>query len=194
MSPHRSKQSSRRETSLRRRADRREQRDSFMIFCEGKTEVRYFKGLKRGDGPEIHPVDTKYTNADSIIKEAATASGSGYTEVWAVFDTECTDVSEHCHRARGRNIRVGVSYPCFELWLLLHHEDRHAPFQSADQAEAALKKAVPRWRKGDGTHFADFTDGVADACTRARRLEPTGEDHGRNPSTNLWRLVEQLRH
>jgi hypothetical protein len=28
--------------------------------------------------------------------------------------------------------------------------------------------------------------------TRAKRLEPTGEDFKINPSTNMWRLVEAM--
>jgi hypothetical protein len=41
--------------------------------------------------------------------------------------------------------------------------------------------------------FADFASGVDAAVKRARDLEPTGGDHRRNPSTNMWRLAEQIR-
>ncbi len=40
--------------------------------------------------------------------------------------------------------------------------------------------------------FADFEAGVTDALRCAERLDPTGCDHGRDPSTGVWRLVRRI--
>jgi hypothetical protein len=42
-------------------------------------------------------------------------------------------------------------------------------------------------------NFADFAPGVDDAIKRARDLDPSGAEHRRNPSTNVWQLVERIR-
>jgi predicted ATPase len=42
------------------------------------------------------------------------------------------------------------------------------------------------------THGA-HAPGLDEALVRAERLEPTGRDHTRNPSTSVWRLIRGIR-
>lgn len=114
-------------------------------------------------------------------------------EVWCVLDTELDrKLTLAMLEKAGEDIQLALSTPCFDYWLLLHHKDHRAPFQSAKEVEKALKCVVPGWSKG-GTRFADFKDGVADACRRAKAIDSVGKDPLVNPSTSVWRLVEAIR-
>lgn len=85
-------------------------------------------------------------------------------------------------------IKVAVSNPCFELWLLLHHEDCSAHCADCDAVQVRLRKRVPAYDK-TRLRFRDFAGGLDQAIALARKLDPTGTDHIRNPSTGVWRLV-----
>jgi hypothetical protein len=56
---------------------------------------------------------------------------------------------------------------------------------------AKLRKHVPDYDKSH-LDFGDFYAGIADAVTRAKKLDPTSEQYGKNPSTSVWRLVETI--
>ncbi len=116
-----------------------------------------------------------------------------YDAVWCVVDTELDRslTREMVRDAENSGVRLGLSSPCFELWLLLHHVDHAKPFQSAESAKRLLKEVVPSWDEGT-TKFADFADGIEAACRRARKLHADDDDPLKNPSTSVWRLVESL--
>lgn len=169
-----------------------------LILGEGETEHEYFVGLRdhfkrsgrgappsSGRGPEPVKVEiTARTAASLIVREALDRRSEGYSEIWAVFDTEGEDVSHfrrqvrdaRCSRADA-TVRTAVSHPTFEVWLLLHHLSRgelngcHLP----KDTERLLKKTVPGWAKGrvrrgkSGTDFADFQGGLGKAREQAAR-------------------------
>jgi hypothetical protein len=180
------------ETNLIRRGSRPE-RSSLLILCEGKTEKNYFTGMRTRRGPQI---DVDHPGCDhlGVAKLAIKRRSDDYDAVWCVLDTELdrelTATLEQVAREGG--VRLAMSTPCFEVWLILHLKDWTAPFQSAEEAKKALVRLLPTWTEAS-TRFSDFGDGVADACERARRLDPTSEDHMKNPSTSVWKLVERLR-
>lgn len=190
---HRSLNGPSRETDLRRRAGFREERPAIRLVVEGRTEKLYFESIPvpRGQAERIKAQELG-RDALQIVRRAKDLACDEY-DVWCVVDVDGKDLSEPLLEARRSGITVAVSNPCFEVWLLLHHEDRTAPFQSAGEVERALKKALPGWSKSK-TRFADFAAGVAEACSRARRLDPTGERHDLNPSTSVWRVVERIKH
>lgn len=85
-----------------------------------------------------------------------------------------------------------MSNPCFELWLLLHLQDCAAHLKDCVDAHRRLEKCLPGYDK-TCLAFADFAGGVDDEVERAKRLEPTGRSADRNPSTSVWRLVDEMR-
>ncbi|GAA0378218.1 hypothetical protein Acor_44280 [Acrocarpospora corrugata] len=180
----------------RRSSGTRVERKRFLILCEGETEERYFLGMRTRGGPVLDVVNPKIDHL-GVIEEAQrrrrTDDYDDSDEVWCVLDTELEPkLTERMLAKAGINVRLALSTPCFDFWLLLHHKDHRAPFQAAGEVEKALKRVVPGWSKG-GTRIADFVDGIDDACRRARAIEPEGKDHMRNPSTSVWKLVEFVR-
>lgn len=63
----------------------------------------------------------------------------------------------------------GVSNPCFELWLLYHHEDRQWPIMDAAEAIEALRRYVPHYAK-NALRMEDYVE----TPRRGRRPCPRG--------------------
>ncbi len=182
------------ETDLRRRVGgAREERASYLILCEGRTESDYFSGMRTRRGPQLD-VDEPGGDHLSIVRAAARRVSDEYDAVWCVLDTELDPelTGAIVEEAKSSDIKVALSTPCFELWLMLHWSHCSSPFQSAESAKRALKEMLPGWREGR-TSFRDFADGLDDACSRAKALEPTGTDYLKNPSTAVWKLIEEIR-
>lgn len=180
----------------RRNSGTRLERKRFLILCEGETEYSYFVGMRERGGPVLDVVNPKVDHL-SVIEEAKRRQFlddyDDDDQIWCVLDTELDPSLAEAMLARaGSKIQLALSTPCFDLWLLLHHKDHRAPFQTAKQVEKAVKSAVQGWSKGS-TQFRDFQDGVEEACRRAKAIDPDGKDHMRNPSSSVWKLVESIR-
>ncbi|GAA0583268.1 RloB family protein [Actinomadura livida] len=192
-SPKRSKQKVGRETSLARRpGGSREERISFLLLCEGKTEKNYFTGMRARRGVQL-AVDAPKRDHLSIVREAGGRRSDEYDEIWCVLDTELDErlVRDLVQEARRSEVKLALTSPSFEFWLILHTREHNRPFQSARAAEKELKAIRPNWSKA-ATKFEDFEDGLDDACDRARKLH-NGEGLPPNPSSAVWRLVEAIR-
>ena len=121
-----------------------------------------------------------------------------FDEIWCIFDVdERPNIQETIDRARCHGIRVAVSNPCFELWLVLHREDQpvkvhHRTIQRrADKLGLVEDKSIP------GPTMAYLASKYGAARDRARILDRRHEDRGcpdhSNPSTNVWCLIDRLR-
>ena len=157
----------RRSTLGRREPIRPPRRAVLIVIGADRTETAYLKGLR------IHPrrgavrmkIVEKPAAPDQLVEYTRTAFTLGdFDEVWCVTD------------------------PCFELWLLLHHEDCAAPRADCREVHTRLRKHLPRYDK-TRLRFGDFAAGLDQASRRAEKL---GADHTRNPSTGVWRLVDAV--
>jgi hypothetical protein len=108
------------------------------------------------------------------------------------FERDGGRISAAVRLADRAGIRLAVSNPCFEYWLLLHHADCAAPNLSCGPVVDRLRQHVPAYDK-TVLGFADFADGVLAAIDRARRRDPSGTDHRLNPSTGVWTLATRMR-
>ncbi|MFI0411541.1 RloB family protein [Actinomadura sp. 3N508] len=163
-------------------------------MCEGKTEKLYFGGMRQCVR-RVSQLTVKEPGEDhlSLVRRAAEIRTAEYDEVWCVLDTELNDelVAKLRTEAERLDVNLALSAPSFEFWLILHLRDCSRPFQSAREAEKQLRAILPSWSK-TATRFDDFESGVADACKRARRLHD-GDGWPPNPSSGVWRLVENIR-
>ena len=184
--------------------ERRTRRESFrqpkraiLLYCGAeRTEPDYFEGFKvllEGASVTIK-VRAAGTDPVRLIRYAADyrdRKPGVFDEVWCVFDVDRFNVAKAVSTAQALDIKVAVSNPCFELWLLLHHADCRAHCGDYEAVALRLKKHVPSYDK-TGLEFAAFAGGVHEAVRRAEALDPSGADHLRNPSTSVWVLVKQL--
>jgi hypothetical protein len=136
---------------------------------------------------------------DQLVEHARNRCRSGeFDEVWCVTDVDHYEregskvTAALALAAAGEpKINVAVSNPCFEFWLLLHHEDCSAHCADCGAVLRRLRNWVPAYDKARLV-FRDYAGGVQRAVAQARALDPTGADHVRNPSTGVWRLVTAL--
>lgn len=182
------------------------------VFTEGsKTEPLYLKAL--AERLNLTGVRFRVTPAPSpdplrllslAVKEAV---GMAPASCWLVLDVESgADPVRRRHLAsalsgaRDAGIRVALSNPSFEFWLLLHERDSRQPFSSPRHALQVLSRFCPgftkaspplqRWTGSDAWRAASRRaiagrnrhgiDAAADSVIRA------------NPSTNVDRLIAAM--
>jgi hypothetical protein len=187
-------------TPLRRRV---------LVFTEClKTEPSYLLAWARHlrarlalDISDLHGTPaTIVTHAikarDSMERRARRDVGDRYDAIWCVFDVdEHPDVDDAIRRADDHEIGVAVSNPCIELWFLLHWAEQSAYLHRGD-AQAAVRPHVGASKT--------ITEPVAlqlialhdDAAARAKQLAErhrlNGSTPGSNPSSTVWRLIDDL--
>ena len=164
-----------------------------LIVCGGtRTERQYFEGLMKARRNPMVEVKllSKGVAPDQLVRHAKRV-GEGYDELWCVVDTDEFDIAKAARMADELGVRLVVSNPCFELWLLLHFADHRGAARSYQELRPMLIKHVPGYDKCR-LEFNQFGAGVEDAAGRAERLDPSGQDHDRNPSTGVWKLVRQV--
>ena len=120
-------------TILGRSVSSLEERESFLIVCEGKeTETLYFKAIKRefrakpiticksSEGPQAIQV------VKTAIKLVEGTSAGTYSQVWCVFDKDNLGEQEFngaISLALSKGFKVAYSNAAFEVWYLLHFID-----------------------------------------------------------------------
>lgn len=172
-------------------------RRTILVYCGAdRTEPDYFDGLRRRFRDSGVTIKVRRQGVDpvTLVRSAAAyleRKPGSFDEVWCVVDVDQYDIAAATAEARRLGIGLAVSNPCFEVWLLLHHVDCHAYCNGPPDVERRLKKHVSAYDKTE-LEFGKFADGVHDAVKRAKSLDPTGKDHTRNPSTNVWQVVEQV--
>ena len=109
-----------------------------MVFCEGRnSEPDYINGLKRlpeiaGNTAlnlELHPEQGVPL---TLVKMAADRlADPEVDECWCIFDVEWPKNHPNLFNparqlAEAKGVRLVISNPCFELWLVLHYSGVHA--------------------------------------------------------------------
>ncbi len=194
---------------LKRRAATRRPRKTLVVFCEGeRTEPEYLDALKRQPSVRnVAAVDLRVETGQSgsaprtlvaMATEARTRAVEEEAEIdefWCVFDVEWPKnhpgLEEAVKQARANGIKLAVSNPCFELWLILHFQD-HAAWLDNNQARRLRRELDGSSDKGlEATKYMPFT---ADAARRAAGLDKRHLQDGtvfphNNPSSGMHRLL-----
>ena len=197
-----------RRDTLRRRRAFRSPRPRFLIVCEGRqTEPEYFREMKHLERSlidlELSSGGMPKTLVERAVEMKKTAAASAkrqkdanleYDHVWCIFDIdEHPFVPEAKQQARDNAIEVAVSNPCFELWALLHFRDQRAHIERGP-LHHECKQYMPGYEKR--LPSLQLHPRCEDALQRARDLDEwqrTRGCDGENPSTGVYRLMEQIR-
>ena len=195
----------------------RPRRRSLLIQCEGqKTEPNYLDGFCKACGIR-HRLVVKVKAGKGqnavVTVEAAIAEGGRrllgenvYDEVWCVLDVEHAaheaTLNEAITRARQENIRLFLSNPSFEVWLIAHFERLTRDFADGGAAETYLTQT--HWRKhfhcdyekGDAQLYDKLADRVNNALDNAQWVLETFHENApcrdSNASTEVYQLVREL--
>jgi len=192
--------------SFSRRQNLREVRESILIITEGKkTEPTYFLGLRAmlkllNVKIEILPGAAM----DKTIVERAIQLKGNYDEVWAVFDRETPVTNknyfEAIELALHNNIKLAVSDPCFEYWLLLHFKSTDGSFANCDNVIRELRRTFPDYEKNTALpdEFLKKAKAIADLAKDLHQrqlsasMQPDKEKFNCPPSTTVYELVYKL--
>lgn len=198
--------------SLKRKVGFRQPRKVVWVFCEGRrTEPAYLQALKREPSIrqvaavdlKVHPHGGRPTPL-ALVKEAVmwrdrVAEEQGEVdEFWCVFDVEAPRAHPKLQQAvalaQQNEIRLAISNPCFELWLILHLRDQTGWMSTADvckkrcELDGAAKKVLDPGR---------YIPVRAKAWARAEALVARHERNATsfpedNPSSGMYLLLATL--
>ncbi|WP_372461869.1 RloB family protein [Antribacter soli] len=188
--------------SIQRPNRPRKERTRILIVAEGPvTERQYLQGLVqhfRRSGISVRGLDVKGLGQDPerIVQRAiddrdrAIGANEAFDEVWAVVDVdEHASLDKAIALARKHKIPMVISNPCFEIWLLWHHEDcrRH-------ETPKSLSRRLENFGIVDKSIPSNFPYGkFGDAIRRAVEAGNPGRTNmGGNPSTSMPDLVATL--
>lgn len=191
-----------RENGITRRVPFRVARQRLLVIG-GLAEVSYLTGLYAFCGnPAVMvrhaPDPIAPAHLIALADEYRARHPDDVDEVWVLLDGEDLDWPTVRAHADEAGVRLGVSNPCFETWLLLHFHDRPLHAANREQTIRVLRQYLPDYdpRRVD---FSDFRDGLADAVDRAKplalRFEAELEGLGApppNPYTGVWALAETI--
>ncbi len=183
-----------------------------MVFCEGeKTEPEYLNALKRQPSVrDVAAVDLRVETGHggsvpltlvslaTAARKKAVDEDAEIDEFWCVFDVEWPvnhpNLSVAAERARKQGIKLAVSNPCFELWLILHFKNcaRWLNNEAACKLRNSLDGSV-----GKGLDAAKYMPLRNTAVARAAALEVRHAKDGTvfpddNPSSGVYRLIESV--
>jgi hypothetical protein len=99
-----------------------------------------------------------------------------------------------------QKIKINLSVPCFEFWILLHFQDTDHPFKNGDAVYSAIKKHVPSYDKKSTDYTFLYEQHLREKTEHAIRCSKKiwNEcqlrcDKHSNPSTQMHELVEFLK-
>ena len=196
-----------RPSALLSRESKREPYDVVLIVCEGKkTEPLYLARLRqlhRLSSANIEIAPSPGRDPMNVVTYARQrAEAEEFDRTFCVFDRDghagydraLRRVSEL--KAAGRNMTAITSWPCFEVWLLLHFVYTSRPFAPVMNTSACervirdLKTYIPHYEKGRAALYDDLLPFQNGAISRAQRLEQENSRTGTaNPSTGMHNLV-----
>ncbi|MGE3284940.1 MAG: RloB family protein [Pseudonocardia sp.] len=148
------------------------------MSCEAKeTEPGYVNGLKAL--PEVHrhaairiEIDPGDGKPLPLVRRAVDRVGDDeIDEIWCLFDVESPqphpNLEQAVRLARRHGIRLAISNPCFELWLILHQEECTA-YRTTAAAERRSRRLDGR--TGKRIDAAIYLPHRHRAAARARTL------------------------
>lgn len=201
---------SRRDASLRRRVGTTPLRRRVLVLTEGlRTEPSYLTAWARylRDRLALEIGDRHGTPATLVqyaidaVEQSRTAVRRGradpYDSIWCMFDIdEHPEVEEAIARAGQHGIEIAVSNPCLELWFLLHWIEQTSHLDRLE-AQSAVRPYLGQGKTIAASVASELIARNDLAADRARKLAMRHDQNGSppraNPSSTVWRLIEDLR-
>jgi len=98
--------------------------------------------------------------------------------------------------AEQAGIRVAISNPCFELWLLLHQDDQRAFIEGKEAQKLANQRNITVGKNLVDSFQNSIPQFYTEAKKRAIALEQQHRANGNsdfhNPSSNVWKLIDSI--
>ncbi|MEV6983706.1 RloB family protein [Sphaerisporangium sp. NPDC051017] len=186
---------------LRRRSDTKKEKPRILIVTEGaNTEPQYFRGLIRdlqASGVEVYRLRVEGIGRDpervvqkAVVISSEAPAGDEYEHVWCVVDVDDHATLEKALlAARRASIKVAISNPCFDVWLLWHFSEHRSHVNQATLKRKLRDFGIHDKNLPDDFPYANHTSAMA-------RAEACGVSDGfeipANPSSSVGRLIRML--
>lgn len=152
------------------------------------------------------PSDTHQSSPEAVIERldayvAANALEPEIDVLWLVIDVDTWPeamLSRVAQRATQKHYRLGISNPCFELWLLLHFDAvdlEPSRWPDPPKRSQEAKRLLSRSRSEHGARDAAFSAALP-AQRRAEQLlqaTPPGQRWPSFPGTHVHMILDDLR-
>jgi hypothetical protein len=181
----------------------------FLIGCDDRyAPVQYFEFLEI---PRVRIVvdptlDTKSAPQHvlrRLIEKRNTMKLDVDDECWLVLDTDHNVQTGHIanfvqtiQEARAQGIQVALSYPCFELWLLMHHatEAEATGLSICGEIQDLIRSKAGSYNKTKLRREHYGNGSAAEAILRAERLDALvrGGDIPESPKTRVYQLLRAI--
>lgn len=176
-----------------------------LIVVEGMSEKIYFERFRTSGSPvtvRIH--ESKDRAAKGMVEKCIrlierSGLDTDTDEVIAVFDADrnsMEDLEEAAKVAYENKIKILLSNPSFEFWLLLHFEDDKYSYIQSELEEKLGKHLGTKYKKSEGIGKHANDENIKMAIARSKELLPDGdpiECKKKRPSTCLHLLAEKLK-
>ena len=184
---------------------RRDDRLILVVSEDTYAPAQYFELVRANRvRVEVAPAGAGQSSPQAVLEGARILRKqkpfSEYDECWLLMDTDHWFSLNHrentmrtISEARAEGFRVALSNPCFELWLLLHHEDISPtqPFEDCKSVEKQLKVLLGGYNKGNVRTRPFAVENALAAISRGKQLTPDTDAFPiANPGTQVWRLTE----
>lgn len=188
-------------------AEKRIQRRVIWVLTEGEQTEPAYLDMWAHHNTDVHlEIRDTGMSPDALVRRAkAHKRGQprkqidrDFDEIWCVSDTdEHKKLRDAIQDARQSGVEMVVSNPCFELWLVLHVQNQTGYIHRHDVQRLSEKVGLTNGKKIAETAHHTLIDAFDIAKERAQTLDElhAGNDSPdrSNPSTDVWRLVDQLR-
>lgn len=200
---------------LKRQANKRQPRETFLIVCEGeKTEYYYFTCLRedlKSNNIKIK-VKGEGQNTLSLVKKAINIKNNeksaSYDQVWCVFDKD-NYTKKQFNQAEGlaqkENIKIAYSNEAFEIWYILHFQyldtatprDRYGSILTNQMRKLGLVGEKEKYEKNRENIYEKLKPYQPTAIINAEKLikrrdELKQHPFDPHPSTTVHELVREL--
>ena len=173
----------------------------FIVACEDTYAPKQYFDIFEIPRVQIHVVPTQHglSSPQHVLERLLTFDYAEYDQRWLLLDIDHRNVGPHMKNlvdtiseAQRQGVNMAVCNPCFELWLLLHHQDETPEsnrFTNCSDVERTLRGALGSYNKRR-LDLERFRFGVVDACIRARQLDQSTLPEG--PSAQVHRILEAV--
>lgn len=174
----------------------------FIIATEGsKTEKQYFSLFRDSRIKiEILPTGEDNMSAPQYVLERLDEFIQKYDmtpedTLWLLFDVDrwgAKNISAICREGRQKNYQLGISNPCFEVWLYLHFDDLDPNDRTCKDFETSLRNKLGSYNKSN-LDLEAFEDCIEDAVERAKKLHPNSQQNWPpTPGSHVYRVVQTI--
>jgi hypothetical protein len=173
----------------------------FIVACDDTYAPKQYFAFFQIPRVQVHVVPTEdgSSAAQHVLDRLLKFDHEEDDELWLLLDSDHYTTGGHIQSflaaiaaAKRQRINVALSKPCFELWLLLHHDQESAAQLLPDckAVNDALRSKLGQYNKTNlkPEHYPFVS--VKEACARARSLDETvpGGDIPGASTTRVYKL------